>query len=204
MDAYPELQNLTLEDKTNLQFYTNYFFGFGYPFVEKVIPSENDLLKVIHAVCYIKLPRLTIRLSQLGDRLGYKQCSAFLGRLYLGVEGPAYERDDVKGAFSMLKSQQYWELWCRLFSYNMSQSEMFVYGRYHDEITSWEDASPTWVKQLNKCKQVYDQKMVKVRASTLCLIWCLTLSKSCSKDVARMIAKLVFQSRFEPDIWEKE
>ncbi len=202
MDAYPELQNLTLDDKTNLQFYTNYFFGYGCSFVENVIPSENNFLTIIHAVCYAKLPQLTTRLCKLGDRLGYKECSAFLGKLYLGSEGPAYERDHVKGSFLLVKSEIYRDLWFRVFSNNMSQTEMFVYGRHHNEIINWKESSPSWIEPLNECKQVYNQTMMRVRSSTFCLIWCLKLSKLCSKDVIGIIAKMVFESRFEPEIWE--
>lgn len=136
--------------------------------------------------------------AKKGELLGFSLCTACLGQLYL--DGIGCQMDVIRGASLIVKAKD-----VKTFGWRWHDSytlrEVYIYGLHASDILLWTNWNETMIKHINGSSNYFTEVNRKVRRSTLCLLWCLTLSKLCSRDVARMIAKMVYQSRFEAEIW---
>jgi hypothetical protein len=155
---------------------------------------------VAHYLMIADLNKDAFSIAQSDHRNGNLYCTGFIGLCYL--YGMECEINPKKGAQFIIKSTSRECIINRLVQFpNMESVEKYIYGQNVGSIKTWISWHSQELKFLTDCEQLYNKTTALVRQSTLCLIWCLTLSKYCSKDVARMIAKLVYESRYEPDLW---
>ncbi len=140
----------------------------------------------------------SFNVAKQGYELGFPHCTAFLSHFYL-----IHTTDMLFGLRLIIQSKKIQTMKSRLHKSPIkSDIERYVYGEHFLDICRWCKWDILNIEKLQHCREFYITISCKVRRTTLFTFWFLTLSKSCSKDVARVIAKLIWDSRYEIVIWK--
>ena len=140
----------------------------------------------------------SFNVAKQGYELGFPHCTAFLGHFYL-----IHTTNMLLGLRLIIQSKKIQTMRSRLHkSFIKSDIERYVYGEHFLDICCWCEWDILNIEKLQHCRDFYIILSCKVRRTTLFTFWFLTLQKLCSKDVAKLIAKLIWESRYEIVIWK--